>query len=77
VLRVRDTGREISPDRLPVIFDMFRKGNGEGTGLGVGLAVVKGLAEMHGGSVEARSDGPGYGSEFVVRLPAALEQPAA
>jgi signal transduction histidine kinase len=55
---------------------MFHKGTGESSGLGVGLAVVKGLAEMHGGSVEARRSGPGYGSEFLVTLPVALEQPA-
>jgi signal transduction histidine kinase len=69
VMRVRDSGRGIAPDRLLVIFDMFQKGSGENTGLGIGLAVVKGLAEVHGGSVEARSDGPGFGSEFIVKLP--------
>jgi signal transduction histidine kinase len=70
VMRVRDTGRGIPADRLTVIFDLFHKGNGESSGLGVGLAVVKGLAEMHGGSVEARSEGLGRGSEFIVRFPA-------
>jgi signal transduction histidine kinase len=77
LMRVRDNGCGISPDRLSVIFEMFHKGDGAGSGLGVGLAVVKGLAEMHGGSVEARSNGPGHGSEFVVKLPVALQQPAA
>jgi signal transduction histidine kinase len=77
VMRVRDNGRGITRDRLRIIFDMFQKGSNEGAGLGIGLAVVKGLAEMHGGSVEARSDGPGFGSEFVVRLPVGSEQPAA
>jgi len=77
VVRVRDNGRGIPPDHLRVIFDMFQKGGGDGTGLGVGLAVARGLAEMHGGSVEARSDGPGSGSEFVVTLPVAPQQPAA
>ena len=76
VIRVRDTGRGIEADRLPHIFDMFHKSEG-GAGLGVGLAVVKGLTEMHGGSVEARSAGPGRGSEFVVTLPAHAERPAA
>lgn len=77
VMRVRDNGRGISPDSLPLIFEMFHKGGGDGSGLGVGLAVVKGLAELHGGSVEARSDGPGHGSEFVVTLPAAPGESAA
>jgi signal transduction histidine kinase len=77
VMRVRDNGRGIPPDHLRIIFDMFQKGSGEGTGLGVGLAVARGLAEMHGGSVEARSDGPGFGSEFVVKLPVVPQQPAA
>jgi signal transduction histidine kinase len=76
VIRVRDTGRGITADRLPHIFEMFHKGDGADTGLGVGLAVVKGLAEMHGGGVEARSAGPGRGSEFVVTLPV-HERPAA
>lgn len=71
MIRVRDNGRGISPEHLGVIFDMFHKGTGESSGLGVGLAVVKGLAEIHGGSAEARSDGPGSGSEFVVKLPVA------
>jgi signal transduction histidine kinase len=77
VIRVRDTGRGIPPERLTQIFEMFQTGHGEGTGLGVGLAIVKGLAEMHGGSVQATSDGPGRGSEFIVRLPAGAERPAA
>jgi signal transduction histidine kinase len=77
VIRVRDTGRGIPADRLPHIFDMFHKGEGGDAGLGVGLAVVKGLAEMHGGAVEARSAGPGRGSEFVVTLPGSVERTAA
>ena len=77
IMRIRDTGRGIAPDHLPHVFDLFHKGDGEGAGLGIGLAVVKGLTEMHGGSVEVRSDGVGHGSEFVVTLPAAAEEPAA
>jgi signal transduction histidine kinase len=74
VLRVRDNGRGIAPDLLPRVFDPFHQIRGPaawGTGgLGVGLALVKSLVELHGGSVAAQSDGPGTGSEFVVRLPA-------
>jgi signal transduction histidine kinase len=74
VLRVRDNGQGIAPDLLPRVFDQFWQGldSGEqaGRGLGIGLALVKSLVESHGGSVAAFSDGPGTGSEFVVRLPA-------
>ena len=77
VMRIRDTGRGIPPDRLTSIFEMFQTGDGEGTGLGVGLAMVKGLAEMHGGSVRASSAGPGQGSEFTVTLPVMARRPAA
>jgi len=73
VVRVRDTGVGIPPEMLPRIFEMFtqvdrtlEKSHG---GLGIGLTLVKRLVEMHGGSVEAHSEGPGKGSEFVVRLP--------
>ena len=69
VIRVSDTGRGIPSDRLSTIFDMFQTGDGEGGGLGVGLAVVKGLTEVHGGTVRATSPGPGRGSEFIVTLP--------
>jgi len=77
VIRVRDTGRGIPPERLTQIFDMFQTGHGEGTGLGVGLAIVKGLAEMHGGSAQATSAGLGQGSEFIVTIPAVGQRPAA
>ncbi len=72
VLRVRDDGRGIAPDLLPRVFDPFWRGaeNQAARGLGLGLALVKSLVELHGGSVAARSDGPGTGAEFVVRLPA-------
>ena len=66
---MKDTSRGISADRLLTIFDMFQTGDGEGGGLGVGLAAVKGLTEVHGGTVHATSPGLGGGSEFIVRLP--------
>ena len=72
-IRVRDTGIGIPPDTVPHLFKMFVQASrsvarSQG-GLGIGLSVVKGLVEMHGGTVEAYSEGPGKGSEFVVRLP--------
>ena len=73
VVSVRDTGIGIPSDALPTIFDMFsqvdRSIERSTGGLGIGLALVKGLVEMHGGTVEAASDGPGKGSTFTVRLP--------
>ncbi|HEV7280513.1 MAG TPA: PAS domain S-box protein [Pirellulaceae bacterium] len=70
---VRDTGVGIEPELLPKVFDLFTQSSrsidrSQG-GLGIGLTVVKSLVEMHGGVVSARSDGPGEGSEFTVRLP--------
>ena len=74
VVRVRDTGVGIPPDMLGAVFDLFtqmdRSLDRSQGGLGVGLTLVKRLVELHGGAVEAHSDGPGRGSEFVVRLPA-------
>ena len=75
VFRVRDNGVGILPGLLPRIFDLFTQADrsldrSEG-GLGIGLTLVKSLAELHGGTVTATSAGPGKGSEFVVRLPAA------
>ena len=67
-LTVRDSGRGIAPEMLPHVFELFRQGN-TGEGLGVGLAVVRGLVEQHGGGVQARSVGLGCGSEFSVSLP--------
>ena len=73
VLRIRDTGVGIVPDSLPHLFELFtqapRSLDRSQGGLGVGLAVVRKLVEMHGGTVEAQSAGPGKGSEFIVRLP--------
>jgi signal transduction histidine kinase len=75
VIRVRDNGRGIAPDLLPRVFELFQQSPGRaGGGLGIGLAVVKSLVELHGGSVSARSDGPGTGSEFIVRLPIGADQ---
>jgi PAS domain S-box-containing protein len=73
LIRVRDTGIGIPREMLPKVFDLFTQANrsldrSQG-GLGIGLALVKRLVTMHGGEVEARSEGPGLGSEFVVRLP--------
>jgi two-component system CheB/CheR fusion protein len=73
VVRVQDTGMGIAKEMLPRVFDMFvqadrRLERGRG-GLGIGLTLVKQLVELHGGTVEARSEGTGKGSEFVVRLP--------
>ena len=73
VLVVRDDGMGISAEMLPKIFDMYSRANPQGhgasDGLGIGLALVKGLVELHRGTVEARSAGEGCGSEFVVTLP--------
>jgi PAS domain S-box-containing protein len=72
-ITVRDTGIGIPDESLPTIFDMFsqvdRSIERSAGGLGIGLALVKGLTEMHGGAVVARSDGEGRGSTFVVTLP--------
>src|SRR5262249_5629968 len=71
------SGAGISPERLDDVFDLFTQVNPslartEG-GLGIGLTLVKRLVDLHGGEVRAYSDGPGTGSEFVVRLPLARE----
>ena len=73
VVTLTDKGIGIAADQLPLIFEMFtqvdrslEKSQG---GLGIGLTLVKRLVEMHGGNIEAKSEGPGMGSEFVVRLP--------
>jgi PAS domain S-box-containing protein len=80
-LRVRDNGVGIEPELLPHIFHLFMRpdrGLGrKGAGLGVGLTLARKLMELQGGSVEVHSDGPGRGSEFVLRLPALEEQPPA
>jgi signal transduction histidine kinase len=73
VIRVKDTGVGIAPELLPDLFQLFRRADdslarSEG-GLGIGLALSRGLIEMHGGRIEAFSEGPGKGSEFIIRLP--------
>jgi CheY-like chemotaxis protein len=73
IVRVRDTGAGIPPDQLSAIFDIFTqvdttRERSQG-GLGIGLTLVKRLAQMHGGDITAHSDGLGQGSEFVLRLP--------
>jgi PAS domain S-box-containing protein len=74
VLSVRDTGRGVPAGQLESIFGMFVQGKDAlhrvGGGLGVGLALARRIAELHGGAVEARSEGEGKGSEFILRLPA-------
>ncbi|HEX7185512.1 MAG TPA: ATP-binding protein [Thermoanaerobaculia bacterium] len=73
VLRVRDNGAGIHPELLPRIFDLFvqedRSLARSHGGLGIGLTLVRGLVERHGGTVAVSSDGPGRGSEITVRLP--------
>jgi CheY-like chemotaxis protein len=75
-IRLRDHGQGISPDLLPNVFDLFtqeeRTPDRQQGGLGIGLALARGLVELHGGTIEVASAGLGQGSEFVVRLPPAL-----
>ncbi len=79
VIRVADTGLGIAPDVLPRLFQPFMQADStldrSKGGLGLGLALVKGLVELHGGTVSARSDGLGKGAEFVVRLPLDRSRP--
>lgn len=85
VLRVSDTGIGIAADLLPHVFDRFRQGASSASrahgGLGIGLALVRHLTEMHGGTVVAESEGDGHGATFTVRVPmlgtrALAEQPS-
>jgi two-component system, chemotaxis family, CheB/CheR fusion protein len=77
VVRVRDTGSGIEPEVLPHVFELFVQGNRSldrrHGGLGIGLTLVRQLVELHGGTVEAHSEGTGRGSEFIVRLPVLLD----
>ena len=83
VVRVRDDGVGIAPDILPQIFELFAQADAtldraQG-GMGIGLTLVRGLVELHGGRITATSDGPGRGAEFAVRLPrdTSVQAPAA
>ena len=78
-LAIKDDGIGIAPEALTRIFEMFSQIDGASSrsdgGLGIGLSLVQGILKLHGGTIEARSDGPGRGSEFIVRLPLALAHP--
>ncbi|HXC50766.1 MAG TPA: ATP-binding protein [Candidatus Limnocylindrales bacterium] len=72
-IQVIDNGEGIEPEFIPYLFDRFRQADGSSTrrhqGLGLGLAIVRHLVELHGGTVRAESEGPGHGATFTVRLP--------
>jgi PAS domain S-box-containing protein len=77
-LRVKDNGRGIERDMLEKVFDLFVQvdptSNAALGGLGVGLALVRRVAELHGGSIQARSEGKGRGAQFIMRLPLSIQQ---
>jgi signal transduction histidine kinase len=77
---VSDAGAGISPEFLPMMFERFRQDRSlikQSGGLGLGLAIVRNLTELHGGMVSAHSEGEGKGSTFTVRLPIAKAAAAA
>jgi CheY-like chemotaxis protein len=78
IVRVKDNGRGIAPERLSSMFELFVQGDQvpdrSRGGLGIGLTLVRSLVQLHGGTVDAQSDGPGRGSEFVIRLPASARE---
>ena len=80
IVRVQDTGVGIQPEQLSQIFEFFARGDVSHArrtgGLGVGLSLVKNLVELHRGTIEAYSEGPGKGSEFTLRLPLRFEAKA-
>jgi CheY-like chemotaxis protein len=79
VVRVEDTGRGISAQLLPFVFDRFRQGDSSTTkqhaGLGLGLAIVRSLVELHGGTASAHSEGEGRGARFEILLPLRAVEP--
>ncbi len=79
VMTVRDTGMGIDEDNLVTVFEMFTRGvpaaHRSRDGLGIGLSLARSIVELHGGTVEAKSEGPGHGSEFTVRLPLHIAMP--
>jgi PAS domain S-box-containing protein len=81
IIKIRDTGIGIDPKLLPHLFDLFRQAESSldrsNGGLGIGLTIVRSLVEMHGGRVEARSDGLGTGAAFIVYLPIQRKQASA
>ncbi len=78
-IQVRDTGKGISADFLPYVFERFRQADGSRTrsnpGLGLGLSIVRHLVELHGGIIEVASPGEGQGATFTVKLPLQLTEP--
>ena len=79
VITIADSGIGIAPDKLPRLFEMFYQGDTSldrpDAGLGIGLTLVRKLMDMHGGSVEGHSDGPGHGSRFTVHMPLIPTEP--
>src|SRR3712207_4696929 len=78
-IQVKDTGKGISPEFLPHVFECFRQADSKTTrqfgGLGLGLAIVRQLTELHGGTVRAKSSGEGQGATFTVQLPLMIVAP--
>jgi signal transduction histidine kinase len=75
---VEDQGRGIPPDLLPHVFELFTRAEVQdgGAGLGLGLSIVKDYVELHGGTVQVRSEGVGRDTEFIIRLPLAASPQA-